>query len=89
MLSGISIGLGIILLYRGMDLKGAALAVALTGLSPVITPVLEWLYLGGRFTPIEWFGMLVVIAGGILLSRPCFQEPELEEGASTGISKHS
>ncbi|MEX0902289.1 MAG: DMT family transporter [Pseudohongiellaceae bacterium] len=74
LLSGISIGLGIILLYRGMKLKGASLAAALVGLSPVLTLVVEWLFMGGRFTPIELMGMTLVISGGLLLSHPHFQK---------------
>lgn len=72
-LSGGSIGLGIILLYRGMALKGASLAAALVGLSPVVTLLLEWLFLQARFTPLELAGMLLVIAGGLLLSHPRMQ----------------
>jgi len=89
LLSGLSIGLGIILLYRGMALKGAALAAALIGLSPVITLLLEWLYLEGRFTQVELLGMAIVIAGGILLGRPDFQEPDhpARDGRG-GLSKH-
>lgn len=76
LLSGVSIGLGIILLYRGMALKGASIAAGLIGLSPVITLLLEWLFLGGRFTVVELFGMLVVMMGGILLGRRYFQETD-------------
>lgn len=74
LLSGTSIGLGIILLYRGMALKGASLSAALVGLAPVITLVLEWSFLQGRFTPLELAGMVLVISGGLLLSMPRFQQ---------------
>lgn len=73
-LSGSSIGLGIILLYRGMALKGASMAAALVGLAPVVTLVLESLFLQARFTPLELAGMLLVIAGGLLLSHPRMQQ---------------
>jgi len=76
LLSGLSIGLGIILLYRGMVMKGASLAAALVGLAPVITLILEWYFLQGRFTPLELGGMLLVISGGLLLSHPRFQKAE-------------
>ncbi|MEX2469274.1 MAG: DMT family transporter, partial [Pseudohongiellaceae bacterium] len=89
LLSGISIGLGIILLYRGMALKGASVAAALIGLSPVITLVLEWLFLAGRFTPVELLGMLIVTVGGILLGRRYFQETDREEDARSGVTKNS
>jgi len=74
LLSGISIGLGIILLYRGMALKGAALAAALVGLSPVLTLALEWLFLDGHFKLLELAGIVLVLVGGFLLSRREFQE---------------
>lgn len=72
-LSGLCIGGGILLLYRGMELRGASLAAAMIGIAPVITLVLEWALLGGTFTPIELAGMALVVGGGILLSRPRFQ----------------
>lgn len=73
LLSGLSIGLGVLMLYRGMALKGAALAAALVSLSPVITAVLEWWWLQKTFSHWELAGMAMVITGGVLLSRPRFQ----------------
>lgn len=75
-LSGIFIGVGIILLYHGMALRGASLAAVLLGLSPVLTLLLEWLTLDGRFTALELLGMAIVLIGGYLLSRRDFQKPD-------------
>ena len=85
-LSGISIGFGIIFLYRGMAIKGAALAAALIGLSPVVTVLLEWFYLGSRFLPVELAGMAIVVAGGVLLGRPEFQELDPATTQATSAS---
>lgn len=81
LLSGLSIGLGIIFLYRGMALRGASLAAALIGLSPIITLSLEWLFLDGRFTLIEVVAMAVVVVGGMLLGRRDFQEIRSDSGS--------
>jgi drug/metabolite transporter (DMT)-like permease len=77
-LSGFTISFGIILLYRGMELRGASLAAALVGLSPVLTLLLEWLYLDGYFAAVELLGMAMVLVGGYLLSLRDYQQPRQE-----------
>lgn len=71
--SGICIGGGILLLYQGIDMRGASLAAALVGMAPVVTLLLEWGLLGESFTVVELLGMVLVIGGGLLLTRPRFQ----------------
>lgn len=86
LLSGLCIGGGILLLYKGMALRGASLAAAMIGVSPVITLVLEWLLFDVTFTDLELLGMAVVVSGGLLLTRPRFQgqNPALYESQNPG-----
>lgn len=80
--SGVCIGFGILLLYQGMALRGASLAAAMIGISPVITLVLEGFFLEVSFTTIELVGMALVVAGGVLLSQPGFQGNQAKKSES-------
>lgn len=72
LMSGACIGCGILLLYKGIELRGASIAAAMLGISPVITLVLEVRFFDVDFTVVELAGIALVVGGGLLLSRPRF-----------------
>ena len=72
LLSGLFIGLGILLLYQAIELKSASLASAMICLAPVITLFVEWFALGQSFSPWELLGMSIVISGAVLLTLSDF-----------------
>lgn len=83
-LSSACIGFGINMLYRAMQLKGAAIAAAMMSLAPVVTLTAEWYWLDAAFQSVELLGMVIVLAGGYLLTRPAFQAgPEQTDSEQT------
>lgn len=70
LLSGFLIGIGILLLYHAIELKGASVAAAMMSLAPVITLSVEWLFLEQRFTAQEFVGIGIVLLGAVVLTSP-------------------
>lgn len=67
--AGILIGLGIILLYRGIALKGAALSVSLVSAAPIVTVLTELFWLDRPPTRWDITGLVMVVMGAVLLSQ--------------------
>ena len=69
LLSGLLSAIYIVAFYEGLELVGPTLAAAMMSLSPAITAVIEWLFLGQRFTFIQIVGLALILASAMLLSR--------------------
>src|SRR6195256_6960284 len=77
--NGIEIGHSIVagILVHGFYLGGTAVAISLSipaglsalmpGLQPILTSTIANRWLGERVTPLQWTGLLVGLAGGVLI----------------------
>lgn len=73
LLGGLLNGLGSWAMFVSLERDGkASIVVPMTALYPLVTAVLATILLGERPTWLEWVGIAVALAGGVLLSY----EPE-------------
>lgn len=76
-LSGLVMAVGLLLFYVVLDMGKVAVIVPLTATYPLVTVALSLLFLGERPTPIQWIGLVLVVAGGaLLLSGPILSAKE-------------
>ncbi|MEQ9349589.1 MAG: EamA family transporter, partial [Alphaproteobacteria bacterium] len=66
-LSGLGLALGLLLFYLALELGKAAVIVPLTALYPVVAVLLSVLFLGERLTWVQWSGLVLALAGILLL----------------------
>ncbi len=71
LLSGVGMGVGLLLFYVALDYGEAVVIVPLTATYPLVTVLLSCLFLGERPSLLQWLGLALVIAGAaLLLSGP-------------------
>lgn len=71
LLSGIGMGVGLLLFYVALDYGKAVVIVPLTATYPLVTVLLSYLFLGERPSPMQWCGLALVVVGStLLLSGP-------------------
>ena len=71
LLSGVGMGVGLLLFYVALDYGKAVVIVPLTAIYPLVTVLLSYLFLGERPSPLQWCGLaLVVVGAALLLSAP-------------------
>jgi len=71
LLSGVGMGIGLLLFYVALDYGKAVVIVPLTATYPLVTVLLSHLFLGERPTTLQWCGLgLVVVGAALLLSGP-------------------
>lgn len=66
--AGLATAAGLLGLYRAMGRFGASLAAAFASLAPVLTLSSEWLVLDARFSLLQLGGLVVVVAGAVMLA---------------------
>lgn len=66
-LSGLVMAVGLLLFYVVLDMGKAVVIVPLTATYPLVTVALSLIVLGERPTPLQWTGLVFVVAGGALL----------------------
>jgi drug/metabolite transporter (DMT)-like permease len=66
--AGTAMAAGLLGLYRAMNTTGASLAAAFAAMAPVVTLTTEWWILGTSFRPVQLAGLVLVIAGAIVLA---------------------
>ncbi|GAK58069.1 conserved hypothetical membrane protein [Candidatus Vecturithrix granuli] len=67
--SGLLSAVSIVTFYEGVELVGPTLAAAMMTISPAITAMIEWLFLGQRFTLIQIVGLTLILGSAMLLTR--------------------
>src|SRR3989449_7946205 len=68
-LAGITKGLGAWFLFASLESGAkASVAVPLTALNPLLTILLAMIFLSERLTGLQWFGILLVIVAGAMIS---------------------
>jgi drug/metabolite transporter (DMT)-like permease len=65
--SVLGIALGHLLLYVSVQRLGAALTTSCQSLTPFLTAVLAFVFLGERMTPRQWMSGVVIIIGALIL----------------------
>lgn len=66
--SGLSLGVGLALMFLGLRLGEAARAVAIVQIYPVFVALLAAAFLGERLAPLQWAAMALVVLGAMLVS---------------------
>jgi len=66
--SGLSIGVGLALLFVGLKREEASRAIAITQIYPVIVAMLAVMFLGETLGRLQWGAILLVVAGTMLVS---------------------
>ena len=66
--SGIVGGSFVLLLYEGIKRVGASIASSLIMFSPVFAAILAWVFLDETLNAVQFFGMGLVLAGGVAIS---------------------
>ena len=70
-LSGVGMGVGLLLFYVALEHGKAVVVVPLTATYPLVTVLLSYLFLGERPSSWQWGGLaLVVVGSALLLSGP-------------------
>ena len=67
-LSGVSLGAGLALLFLGLKLGEASRAVAISQTNPILVALLALAFLDEPVSPLQWAAILLVVAGAILVS---------------------
>jgi transporter family protein len=65
--SGAALAFGLLFYYMALQAGRASIVVPLTASYPVVAVLLSYLILGDRPTPAQWVGIMLVIAGSLLL----------------------
>jgi drug/metabolite transporter (DMT)-like permease len=68
LLSGVSLGAGLALLYLGLKLGEASRAVAVSQTYPILVALLALAFLGETVSPGQWAAIALVICGAALIS---------------------
>jgi transporter family protein len=70
-LSGAAMAVGLLLYYLALEKSPASAIVPLTGVYPVVTVLLSLVFLSERLAVAQWVGVVLVVAGVLLLlSQP-------------------
>ena len=72
LLSGVSLGSGLLLLFLGLKLGEASRAVAVSQTNPILVALLAMAILGETITPLQWAAIALVVAGVALVSVESF-----------------
>lgn len=72
LLSGVSLGAGLLFLFLGLKLGEASRAVAVSQTNPILVALLAMAILGETITPLQWTAIALVIAGVALVSVEAF-----------------
>lgn len=67
LLSGAGLALGLLFYYFALEKAQASIVVPLTAVYPVVTALLGYAVLGERLRPWQWLGIVLVVAGVVLL----------------------
>ena len=71
MFSGAGLAIGLVFYYLALQHAQAATIVPLTSIYPAVTVVLSYIFRHERLTPLQWIGLILVLAGAyLLLSGP-------------------
>lgn len=68
LLSGVSLGTGLLLLFLGLKMGEASRAVAVSQTNPILVALLAMAVLGETITPVQWAAIALVVAGVGLVS---------------------
>lgn len=68
LLSGVSLGAGLALLFLGLKLGEASRAVAISQTNPILVALLALVILGERVGPLQWTAIALVVCGAALVS---------------------
>ena len=68
LLSGVSLGAGLALLFLGLKLGEASRAVAVSQTNPILVALLALIFLDEPISPLQWTAIALVVAGAILVS---------------------
>ncbi len=68
LLSGVSVGAGLALLFLGLKLGEASRAVAVSQTNPILVALLALAFLGERIGPLQWTAIALVVCGAALVS---------------------
>lgn len=72
LLSGASLGAGLLFLFLGLKMGEASRAVAVSQTNPILVALLAMAILGETITPLQWAAIALVIAGVALVSVEAF-----------------
>lgn len=72
LLSGVSLGAGLLFLFLGLKLGEASRAVAVSQTNPILVALLAMAILGETITAVQWAAIALVIAGVALVSVESF-----------------
>ena len=67
-ISGVSLGAGLALLFLGLKLGEASRAVAISQTNPILVALLALAFLDEPVSPLQWVAIVLVVAGAILVS---------------------
>ena len=68
LLSGVSIGAGLLFLFLGLRLGEASRAVAISQTNPILVALLALAVLGETVGPLQWTAIALVVCGAVLVS---------------------
>lgn len=68
LLSGVSLGAGLALLFLGLKLGEASRAVAISQTNPILVALLALVVLGEQVGPLQWTAIALVVCGAALVS---------------------
>ena len=68
LLSGVSLGAGLALLFLGLKLGEASRAVAISQTNPILVALLALVVLGEQVGPLQWAAIALVVCGAALVS---------------------
>lgn len=68
LLSGLSLGAGLALLFLGLKLGEASRAVAISQTNPILVALLALVFLGEPVSPLQWTAIALVVLGAALVS---------------------
>ena len=71
--SGLLMGSGVVLLFRGMRIMEASRAVAIAQIAPIFVAFLAMVFLGERISLVQWGAIGLVVSGAMLISMRLFQ----------------
>ena len=73
---GVLNGLGALTSFMALERDGkASVVIPLVALYPLVTVVIAYLFLGERITAMQWIGVSMAVAAGVLLSRETEDHP--------------
>jgi transporter family protein len=73
---GVLNGLGALTSFMALERDGkASVVIPLVALYPLVTVVIAYLFLGETVTAMQWIGVSMAVAAGVLLSRETEDHP--------------